>query len=182
MIVDISRQVREDCALAVPSVRVYTATPLPLVIAGVPRRLGGLAVAAVQVVATNADGAALAAPFALSSDGDRAFGTFAPAHFARYGTIRRGFVVRCLDADGATLGEYKRDLEVLPGGADAEPGDPSRAYVEKGGDQYLKTQIVDGVQHYAKMELARDVRIHSFVARYTGDYILVDGTFVEVTE
>ena len=182
MIVDLSAQVREDPALVVPSVRVYTGAPLPLVVAGLPPRLGGVPVASVVVTVVNADGVALAVPFARASDGRRAFGSIAASHFARYGKVTRGFAVACLDASGVVLGEWRRTLDVQPGGVGVEPGDASRTFQEKGGDQFIKTEIVEGVQHYAKIELARDPRVNSYLARYTGDYILVDGTFQEIVQ
>lgn len=182
MIVDVAEQVREDPALAAPPVRTYTGAPLPIVVAGLPPRLGGVPVASVVVTVVNADGVSLAVPFVRASDGRRAFGSFAASHFVRYGNVTRGFAVACLDAQGARLGEWRRNLEVMPGGVGVEPGDTGRTYQEKGGDQFIKTEIVEGVQHYAKIELARDPRVNSYLARYTGDYILVDGTFQEIVQ
>lgn len=58
------------------------------------------------------------------------------------------------------------------------PGLPSSFYVVKGDKMYLRSQIVNGVQHYVEQTMEFDPDI-GWGANWTGDYILdADGEFV----
>jgi Mn-containing catalase len=54
-----------------------------------------------------------------------------------------------------------------------------RAYVVKGSDVYLKSEVVAEVQHYVKQVMSYDPEI-GWGADWTGDYILADGEFIPV--
>ena len=53
-------------------------------------------------------------------------------------------------------------------------------YQKKDDDLYLKTVIINDVQHFAKQDLVWDSDMEAYGLTWTGDYILVDGEFQEV--
>lgn len=164
----------------------HTGSALPVILFGAPAAYAGRAVVGMKVTVTNADGIELTA--------DCAHGTFtwnalfAAANFTNYGFVSKGFKVEVRLRPVADGGSYDYvtigcgDLEVLATSASATPGTPGAHYVEKGGDLYLKTQLVESIQHYTKQSMVFDPEI-GWGAEWSGDYILdSSGNFVEVTE
>ena len=49
----------------------------------------------------------------------------------------------------------------------------------KGDDTYIKSELVDGTQHYKKLVIVNNERI-GWAFDLQGDYVLVDGEFQEV--
>lgn len=52
--------------------------------------------------------------------------------------------------------------------------------VALGGDQYFKSEIVDGVQHYKRVEIRYDADMADWGFVLVGDFVLEDGEMVEV--
>ena len=164
-------------------VAVWSGSALPLTVAGIPQSIAGGNVKSVSFTVTNADGLTLTAA-ADSGDGGIYFAIFAEGNFSSYGYIEKGVKIKATvsmpDGGEANIILAVADLEIAASSPSASPGDPSKTFVAKGSDQYIKTETVEGVQHYAKITLHRDPRVNSYLARYTGDYILVNGEFQEV--
>lgn len=78
--------------------------------------------------------------------------------------------------------DERRDPGQYYPGGDVVPVRPIKAdgnYVTMGADQYIKSEIVDGVQHYKKVVLAYDADMEDWGFNLTGDYILSGSSFVE---
>ena len=164
----------------------FTGSALPIILFGVPASYAGRAVAGMRVKATNADGIELTAD--CTRNVCEWYALLAATNFTNYGFISKGFKIEVRLGPVADGGSYDYvtigcgDLEVLATSASATPGTPATHYVEKGGDLYLKTQLVEGVQHYTKQTMVHDPEI-GWGAEWSGDYILdSSGNFVEVTE
>lgn len=182
--ITVTPEIVNRCWQAEP-VRIWTGSALPLMLVGLPSVLAGGEVVGVEFEVVNADGATLTVDAA--TDGKEGwFAILEAGNFSAYGAIEKGIKVwaKVSMPDGGTARVIVAvsDFEVVQSSASAEAGDPTRTFQEKGGDQFVKTEIVEGVQHYAKFELARDPRVNSYLARYTGDYILVGGNFQEIVK
>lgn len=179
MILDLTPQAKHGPYLQPLPVRIYTGSALPLDIVGIPPALAGESVTGVSVMIVNADGITTTAPAVKTA---RAWCvTFAPSTFASFGFVAKGLAVSVATAAGSTLFAVA-DLEVVAATPDTQPGDPTRSFVEKGSDIYLKTYTLAGVQHYTKMQLELSERLGTYGADWTGDYILTsDGQYQEYT-
>lgn len=182
MKINLNIQMENMLTLPVMPVGVYTGSALPLEIVGVPAVMAGGYVTGVTVTVTNADGVRVTG--AASPVGGAWYALFAAANFAHFGEVTAGVKIdatierRDGTTDVVTVGVA--DLTIKPSSADAMPGTPGSHYIEKGDDLYVKTQIVDGVQHYTKQTMAFDPEI-GWGAEWSGDYILdASGNFVEV--
>lgn len=164
--------------LPVMPVRHLTGGALALRIEGIPARISGSPVAEVALNLTNADGIEVGA---ICDFRDGAWtATFAASNFASYGTVKRGLRISADTDEESDIMLGAADLVIEASSADAVPGDPAAHYAVMGGDIYLKTQVVDGVQHYTKQTMAYDPDI-GWGAEWSGDYILTaGGEFVEV--
>lgn len=183
MKVDLSLQFAHDQTLPCMPVKVNTGSALPLELVGIPERLAGGVVDGVSVELVNADGEPLSA--ACEKVGEMWAVLFAPSNFANYGFVKLGFraVVTVTRGELPSVGvSVGGDLEIVAASASATAGVPSSAYQVSGGDVYLKSRIVEGVQHYVRQSMVYDARI-GWGAEWGGDYIkTADGGFVEYTE
>lgn len=179
MKIELLHNIAQDPTLPIGPVRGFTGSSLFLELCGIPPKIGGCDVASVDVSIVNADGAPITGTAERADVIWRIL--FASSNFATFGNIKNGAKVTAelVRADGTrfatTLGVG--NVEIVKGDPSAEPGDPSRAFVVKGDDVYLKSEIVEGVQHYVKQEMEYDPEI-GWGANWTGDYVLVDGEFV----
>ena len=118
-------------------------------------------------------------------DGDTWRILYAASNFSTYGDVSRGLKVELTitQANGAThtLTIGMGAVVIEKGDASAEPGDPMAAYVVKGEDIYLKSRLIDGVQHFVKMAMEYDEDI-GWGATWGGDYILEGGNYVAVED
>lgn len=180
MKISLKNQIEVDPTLPVGPVNINTGSALRLELADIPTEMSGGTVAAVAVTITNADGAAVTGTATYNEDTGCWDILFAASNFASYGFVEYGLhVAVSVMVDDSTFTEiYVGDFEVAQASASAMPGDPTASYVTKGGDQYLKTQVVDDVQHYTKLSMVNHEQL-GWTLTTDGDYILVDGEFVE---
>ena len=176
MKIDLSRNIDFDATLPIGPVRVFTASVLSLELKGIPSKRGEKKVAAVSVAVTNAD--AMTATAEAVKIGSIWFVRFAASNFKNYGTVENGVSVSLVYDDDSREVIGRGQFEVVAATADAQPGDPSAAYVAKGDSLYVKSAVVDGVQHYLLQSMVYDAEMEAWGAEWTGDYILVDGEFV----
>lgn len=155
----------------------YTDTALPLEVVDVPSLFGGEEVLSVSFVVMNADGVRVTAPASLKSGVWGA--TIAAKSFPTYGFIPRGVAVVLITPKGSTVAAYA-DLEIYPDGQDVEPGSGPSASPWLGADQYHKSEIIDGVQHYKRVEIRYDADMADWGFVLVGDFVLEDGEMVEV--
>ena len=176
MKIDLSRNIDFDATLPIGPVRVFTASVLTLELKGIPSKRGEKKVASVAVAVTNADGMTSTAE--AVKIGSVWFVRFAASNFANYGTVENGVAVSLVYDDDSREVIARGQFEVVAATADAKPGDPSAAYVSKGDSLYVKSAVIDGVQHYLLQSMVYDAEMEAWGAEWTGDYILVDGEFV----
>lgn len=182
MRLDILNQVKRDVSFPLCPVHVLTGSALPVDVTGVPSRRAGADVVGVKLSVTNADGVVIEVP--LEQYADNVWrGILGASNFATYGTVECGVVISLEFAEvGATHTEKIAvgDIEILKGSATAQPGDPTASYQTLGGDQYLKSEVIDGVQHYKRVEIAYDTDMEDWGFNLTGDYVLSGSSFVAV--
>lgn len=179
MKIELLHNIAQDPTLPIGPVRGFTDSAMLLHMCGIPAKIGGCDVVSVFVTIVNADGAP------ITGSAERAGATwrilFAASNFESFGVVENGAKVeaRLKRADGTefvtTIGVG--NVEIVKGDPSAEPGDPTKAFVLKGDDVYLKSENVEGVQHYVRQSMEYDSEI-GWGANWTGDYILVDGEFV----
>ena len=180
MIIYLKKNIRLDVTLPIGPVSGFTSSALPLEFADIPGEICGAAVVAVAVTVTNADGVAATAPCEHADGVWRVI--FAASCFEHYGYVESGVSVALTLRDGS--GNERRmvlavgDLEVKRSSPSAAPGDPEKSYQIKGEDIFVKTRVIDDVQHYARQEMSYDAEMGAWGADWLGDYILVDGEFV----
>lgn len=168
-------------ALPLKCVATLTGSALALEIYGVPAYMAGGAVTGVTVKVTNADGAEITGE-ATEDDGVWNI-LFAASNFSSYGFVSNGLHISIAveGGDETYATTLFGDFEVKQSSATAVAGDPSTEYQLKGSDQYLKSFVVSGVQHYKKVVITNDARV-GWAFDLEGDYILVDGSFVDYSE
>lgn len=134
----------------------------------------GIKVTGCRIRVTNADGVSLMKECVF----DRGVWvvTFPSSHFQNFGSVKNGVVIFVdgTDERGDSQSWIERvgDLKVSDiGVSGAAPGHMDSH------DVYLKSEIVDGVQHYKKEVLVYSERQQAWGADYVGDYILVGGEF-----
>ena len=184
MKIKLNIQMENMLTLPVMPVGIYTGSALPLEIVGIPAMMAGGVVSGVSVTVTNADGIQVTG--SASPVGGAWYALFASSNFAPYGDVMAGIkidaTVERRDGTTASVTVGVADLTIKAASANAAPGTPSSMLMVKGGDIYVKSRIVEGVQHYVKQTVSFDSDI-GWGADWTGDYILgTDGEFVEVTE
>ena len=140
----------------------------------------GVKVTGCRIRVTNADGIALTKDCA--KDGSAWCVTFPASHFQNYGSVKNGVVVFAVgkdeNGDDQLWIERVGDLRVSPIDASSTPGGETVSPR----DVYLKTNIIDGVQHYKREVLTYSARQRAWGAEYEGDYIFVGGEFVPFGE
>lgn len=183
MKIDISNQVKIDASFPIDPVHVYTGSALPVEVVGVPRIRGGAYVTGVKVAVTNADGVTIEATAVKYDDGSWRC-VFAASNFVTYGKVDNGLVVSLeLSAGTATHVEKigRGVFEVMSGSSSATPGTPGTHYQVVGADEYHKSVVVGGVQHYKKVTIAYDAEMGDWGFNLSGDYIIsADGEYVPV--
>lgn len=185
MRIDITNQIRTDPSFPIDPVRVYTGSALPIEIVGVPNLRGGKYVVGVKIALTNADGIPIEIPLARKMDGVY-YGVFAASNFTTYGWIEFGATISLELASGNGGVHVEKvargDFEVMSGSASARPGDPTTHYRTIGDDDYKKSDVVAGVQHYKKVGIVYDEEMGDWGFTLTGDYIIGDEGFVPVVK
>ena len=180
MIIDLSDQMNISTGLPPRHAVTYVNSSMPLVFVGIPAVRADGEITAVAVTVTNADAMPTTAP--CVKEGDAWCVAFAPSCFPTYGFIERGYkvVATVKTPTGSTMSSTLAvgDVEIHPDSPRATPGDPSKGYVVKGDDIYLKSQVVEGVQHFVKQTMEYDAEMGAWGATWSGDYILVDGEYV----
>lgn len=175
-------QVERDPTLPIMPVKINTGSALPITIKDLPDEYAGGTVTGVSVTVTNADGAAITGAATQDDNGDWCV-LFAASNFATYGTVAYGVKITATVTSGETTYPvvFAGDFEVVQASASATPGDVSKTYQTLGGDEYLKTQVVDGVQHYTKLSMVYNEQL-GWALHTDGDYVLENGEFVAYTE
>lgn len=173
----VKNQLQYGPALKLLPISHYTGIALPLEAMDVPSRFGGEEVLSVSFVVVNADGVRVTAPASLKSGVWGA--TIAAKSFPTYGFIPRGVAVVLVTPNGSTVAAYA-DLEIYPDGQDVEPGSGPSSSPTLGADQYLKSEIVDGVQHYKRVEIRYDEDMADWGFVLVGDFVLESNEMVEV--
>ena len=180
MLIDISMQLAAGSGIRVPSVQHLAGSAFALEIHGVPAAIAGDNVEAVSATVVNADGEIMTAPAAKIA-GDVWAVTLPASHFSSYGRVGNGLRISITLASGAVVFVI-RDFEVAASSSGTPEGDATRSLARKGDDIYVKTSVVDGVQHFARQIVVYNERLQSYAADWTGDYILVNGEFQEVQQ
>ena len=177
MVIDLRYNTKKT-ALPLKCGTVFSGSALPVTLIGVPESRGGLRVCGVRVRLTNAAGMPVSAECFMQRGLWRC--RFSAANFAVYGFISQGMSVEFVLDDGEIETVGVGDFEVVAANASAVKGEPSGVFVTKGSDVYVKSEVVDGVQHYLKQKMVHDPDI-GWGAVWTGDYILsAEGEYVEV--
>lgn len=182
MIVDLTLQGKYGPAFPAMPVSTVTGGALPLELLGIPAYLAGNEVTGVTVTVTNAQGVPATAP--ARRVGGVWYVLFAASNFTAWGDVAKGvrFSVTVAHDDGTSsdITLAMADLTIAPADASAVRGGGDAAYVAKGSDIYLKSEVVDGVQHYLKQKMVHDPDI-GWGATWIGDYVLTaEGEYVEV--
>ena len=179
-IIDVTDNVRLSLVIPLRRLGVYTGSSALIGIKGMPDEFVGLRVLGVKLSLTNADGASLSVD---CEQKDRLWtAMFASSFCSAYGHVSNGMKVEASVDDGEHVHQIVvgvGDFDIVASSADARRGDPDRAFQGKGDDVYLKTEKVEGVQHFTRLECVYNDRIGWGFDR-VGDFILVDGEFVEV--
>ena len=176
MKLDLSYQALHDTTLPPMPVKTLTGSALPIEIAGVPASLAGEAVTGVTVSLTNADAVTLAKTASRQADGVWS-AVFPASHFTAYGLVYRGCRISAVIDSGEVI-LAAADVSIYPAVSDARAGDQTLGFQLRGDDHYVKSSVVDGVQHYKKQILSFDSEMYDWGLDWTGDYILVNGVFV----
>ena len=181
--INLYRNTRYNPTFPIGPAKGYSASAMLLEFVGIPDEYGGGTVTAVTITVVNADGLPLTAP--ATKDGDTWRILYAASNFSTYGETARGLKVELAitlpNGSVYTLTIGIGAVVIEKGDASAEPGDPMAAYVVKGDDVYLKSEIVEGVQHFVKMSMEYDEEI-GWGATWGGDYILEGGNYVAVED
>lgn len=177
-------QAEADQTLPLMPVKVYTGSALPLELVGIPNSMAGGEITGVSVEVTNADNQPLTGE--CVKVGADWYVLFAAAGFVSYGFVSKGLKVTATvkRADGSTANVIigVADFEAVAASASASAGVPSQGYIVKGGDLYVKSKVVDAIQHYVKQSMEYDPEI-GWGANWGGDYVLsADGQFVPYEE
>ena len=181
-VIDLRDNILLSLALPLRRVGVYTGSALPIAIRGVPDEFSGQAVTGVTITLTNADGTSMDVA-CLRTDRDWT-ALVAASFFAAYGFISRGVKVVADVQDGSAVRHVTvgvGDLDVIADTAAVRRGDPDRTVQGKGDDIYLKSEVVDGEQHYKRLTIEKNPRV-GWGLNQVGDYILVDGEFQEADQ
>ena len=169
-----------DCMVERPDwpfipVSVAAGSARTLFVKGIPSRFG-LTVTGIRIRVTNCDGEQLTKDCVRT--GDVWCATFPPSHFQRYGTVKNGVVVFFvgLDETGAEQMWIQRvgDLRVTSLDESTDPGSVKQTPKAV----YIKTEMIDGVQHYKQEVLVWSERQQAWGADFVGDFVFVSGGFV----
>lgn len=153
-------------------------------IIGVPRSFAGIAITGVALQLTNADGTTQT--LTAHVVGDLWCVIFPASHFASYGIIEGGVRVHALGADesgnAVDLTLATGNLCIRQDDPTARPGELINGVWYRGEDVFNKAGAPDahGVQHYKRQVLEYDADMADWGVSWVGDYVLVNGQFVEV--
>ena len=140
----------------------------------------GVEVSGCKIQITNADGVAMMKD--CVKEGAVWVVTFPASHFQSYGKVKNGVVIYAVGQDERGEDqlwiERVGDLRVTALDASSAPGGETVTPAEV----FLKSEIVDGVQHYKREVLTYSERQRAWGAEYVGDYIFVGGVFVSFGE
>lgn len=182
IIIDVTDNIRLSLLIPLRRVGVYTGSSVLIGIKGMPDEFAGLRILGVKLSLTNADGASLSVD---CEQKERLWtAMFASSFCSAYGHVSNGVKVEASVDDGEHVHQIVigvGDFDIDASSADARRGDPGRAVQGKGDDVYIKTVKVEGVQHFKRLESVHNDRI-GWGFDLVGDFILVDGEFVEVEE
>lgn len=146
-------------------------------IRGVPASMCGLRIDGVAVEATNAEGV-VRTVIAQKTNGAWIV-TIPAGHVLRYGVAIDGFVVRILSGL-VSMVVAQGSFCIKRSGAEVLPGTAGDSYVRRGEDVYKYASTDDnGQKHYMLERLAYDAEMEGWGLTWSGDYVLVDGQFVE---
>lgn len=163
--------------------KAWTGSALPVTLTGIDPSQGDGTVEAVSVEIVNADGVPFRAPCVASGDAWQT--AFVARCFTRYGFVRRGLRVdvtfRRGDGSSVVTTFAIANLIIERASPDAEPGDPATNIARRSDDVYLKSTVVDGVQHYIRQQMVYSEEMAAWGAEWVGDYVLEGGEFVEVS-
>jgi hypothetical protein len=143
--------------------------------------LDGVKVAAVYIEVTTVDGSSMMID--ASKLGGNWVVTIPGLFFAEPGIVTAGYIVRASGKDAAgtaasswLLGIGDVEIIAVDTGAIPAPEEFNAAdYTLKGADTYVKSRVVDGVQHYCKQTISYDEEMQAWGATWQGDYILTEG-------
>lgn len=183
MTINLTDQIRISPALPLRRTAFFSGSTLPLEIAGIPDKIGSDDVGAVAVSIVNADGMDFSAVAVQGACGHWLV-AFGPSCFPAYGYVSKGLKITATLQTPAgasrSITLAVGDLEIISDSAGARKGDPENAYVRKGTDWYIKSEVVADVQHYKRVVLVYDDDMAAWGFDPQGDYIIVDGEFQEV--
>lgn len=175
MKIDLLPQFNSRLTLPLRPVGIWTGSALPMELVNIPEEYAGGEITAVTVGVTNADGLDVTGEATRNADDPTQWDIlFAGSNFPRYGSVDFGVRIT------ATVATDEASYEVIvavgefvisQATADAEAGDPVNGCVRKGDDQYLKTNIIDNIQHYARVHMENNATL-GWVVASSGDYIL----------
>lgn len=188
MIIDLMKQAM-NARIPLNCTAVYNSSSLAIEVTHLRMFADLGALRKVEVIVVNADGLKLTAEAKKveRTNGDAYTCTFASTNFEHYGFVVRGVKIVLTISPSDDEEELKYiagvgDFEVMQASADATAGNPGASgYEARGEDVYLRTEVVDGVQHYTKQVMVYDAAI-GWGATWEGDYILTDGEFVKQGE
>lgn len=173
MKIDITKNLEYDTGYPIGPIKVYQGSLLSLEILGVPRMREGHRVTGVEVIVTNAEGETYRNP--VETIGQWRVVRFPAEAFQTVGEVKEGVQIFFIYEDDTAEQVGSGQLLILDGEATWSQGQ----YTVKGSDIFVRSEIKDGVQHYVIQTLAYDEEMKSWCAKWTGDYILVDGEFIE---
>lgn len=185
--IDVSFTSRNGGAM-LPPVKIYTNCSVLLRLRGVPMVDSGATVTSVVGDIKLLNGQIQKRDFTWDNASRSWISSIFEGEFRSSGRVASGLVIK---AHGVESGWLERHTWVL-GVADIEAYDYSDAaalpfdtpdmasYVQKNDDIYIKSEVIDGVQHYKKQVIVYDSDMESWGAEWIGDYILENGVFVEV--
>lgn len=179
----INFDIQDDFGATMPlmPVRAFTGSSLSLEMA-FRAPVVGAAVTAVKVAITNANNTPATATATRLANGHWAV-VFASSNFEEYGFVAKGVKFSATYKLGETTYSDQiigiADLDIIASSANARPGDPDRSYVQKGDEVFVKSYMEDSVQHFVKQTMEYDEDMGAWGANWTGDYILVNGEFVD---
>lgn len=170
-----------DCRFGRPDLplmplSVVCGSALTVGVTGLPKKRLGVKLTGCRIVITNADGVALSKDCAWT-DGAWCV-TFPASHFQGFGAVLKGVKVMAVGEDEQGVDqiwvERIGDLRVLAADASSRPGQPSSV----AGDVYLKSKVIDGVQHYKKLVLTYSEKQKAWGVDQVGDYVIIGGEYV----
>jgi hypothetical protein len=169
-----------------PPLRAVSSSSITVLISNVPSRADGVNIESVEIKAVNVRGEVC--EVVASKAGGNYIVTLPDTFFSLPGIVRSGLVVVAHGADvGGTTAKWILgigDVEIIALDTGIVPMPENinaESFTKKGADTYVKTKVVNGVQHYCLQTMQYDEEMKAWGAVWSGDYILNDqGQFEEV--